>query len=495
MKTHSNGMVIEYDGIQTPTDYDKFSNEIRIGTTNNNAAGSYGIVYSPYFTIKVQNDNEVTPYCANVVQGLSSFAYIKLNENSVTVNVKFYQTISSVKFYCVGNQPTYQTIDSSTISVTLTENKPYTICINNDLYKCLTLFTEKEVNFERGSSNVTIYKPGVHDYSIELKENESVYFAKGVHYIRDIVLNNNTQVYFEDGAYIHCINPSKDKEVPTQDPDWQGQTRFNHLIRGRGLSNVRIYGHGIIDSYDLSFHARLNCHLLECNNVSISDILFNNPSEWCIDIACCQNVNINNVKIFGYRQNSDGICLEDCKNALVENCFARTGDDVFEVKSRYSNCKIEIGNIRFTNCVAWPEKARGLGIISETKRHINDCKWENCIVVSYIPKWMQKLGACVIIGESTGEITNIEFNNIKIFNNVYFPINVTLGEDSTNKVDGVLFKNIYFENEYNLCVQNDSTNGIINNITFDNVYTSSYNVKDNQGSIIKNGAIGTINIA
>ena len=82
--------------------------------------------------------------------------------------------------------------------------------------------------------------------------------------------------------------------------------------------------------------------------------------------------------LLGYRQNSDGICVEDSRAVLVRDCFVRTGDDCFEIKSRYGNCTIPIEDITFDNCNAWPDKARGIGIICETRRDVTDIHFINC---------------------------------------------------------------------------------------------------------------------
>ena len=41
--------------------------------------------------------------------------------------------------------------------------------------------------------------------------------------------------------------------------------------------------------------------------------------------------------------------IEDSRAALIRDCFVRSGDDCFEVKSRYESCRLPIENITFDN--------------------------------------------------------------------------------------------------------------------------------------------------
>lgn len=75
-----------------------------------------------------------------------------------------------------------------------------------------------------------------------------------------------------------------------------------------------------------------------------------------ITVTLSSNVTVRDVIIFGYRQNSDGIAMVDTQHALIEDCFIRSGDDLFEVKSMYSDSPSGGNDIVYRNCVAWADQ-------------------------------------------------------------------------------------------------------------------------------------------
>ncbi|MBQ3814668.1 MAG: hypothetical protein II836_01320 [Clostridia bacterium] len=176
--------------------------------------------------------------------------------------------------------------------------------------------------------------------------------------------------------------------------------------------------------------------------------------------------------LLGYRQNSDGICVEDSRSVLVRDCFVRTGDDCFEIKSRYGNCTIPIEDITFDNCNAWPDKARGIGIICETRRDMTDIHFINCSVGFASATWMEDLGALVVYADGQAQITDVEFRNIEIYRADKYPINVTVGDDATAQIDGLTFSNIrilFSNNKIRVC-NRSKAGGTIDNVQFKNIY-------------------------
>lgn len=74
---------------------------------------------------------------------------------------------------------------------------------------------------------------------------------------------------------------------------------------------------------------------MECKNVLLEGVLFENSPSWNIHPLMCENVIINNIFVRnpGYSQNGDGVDLESCKNALIVNSTFDVGDDAICIKS------------------------------------------------------------------------------------------------------------------------------------------------------------------
>ena len=74
---------------------------------------------------------------------------------------------------------------------------------------------------------------------------------------------------------------------------------------------------------------------IECKNVLLEGVLFENSPAWNIHPLMCENVIIDGiyVKNPSYSQNGDGLDLESCVNSIVVNSTFDVGDDAICIKS------------------------------------------------------------------------------------------------------------------------------------------------------------------
>ncbi len=75
--------------------------------------------------------------------------------------------------------------------------------------------------------------------------------------------------------------------------------------------------------------------LIECKNVLLEGVLFENSPGWNIHPLMCENVIIDSISVRnpGYSQNGDGLDLESCLNSIVINSSFDVGDDAICIKS------------------------------------------------------------------------------------------------------------------------------------------------------------------
>ena len=75
--------------------------------------------------------------------------------------------------------------------------------------------------------------------------------------------------------------------------------------------------------------------LIECKNVLLEGVLFENSPGWNIHPLMCENVIIDGISVKnpGYSQNGDGLDLESCLNSIVVNSSFDVGDDAICIKS------------------------------------------------------------------------------------------------------------------------------------------------------------------
>ncbi|HEU6447207.1 MAG TPA: glycoside hydrolase family 28 protein [Verrucomicrobiae bacterium] len=72
-----------------------------------------------------------------------------------------------------------------------------------------------------------------------------------------------------------------------------------------------------------------------CKKVLLEGVTFENPPNWTINPALCDDVSILNVEVRNspIAQNSDALDLESCRRAVIRDCIFDAGDDGICIKS------------------------------------------------------------------------------------------------------------------------------------------------------------------
>ncbi len=160
---------------------------------------------------------------------------------------------------------------------------------------------------------------------------------------------------------------------------------------------------------------------IECKNVLLQGVLFENSPAWNIHPLMCENVILDNVFVRNpaYAQNGDGLDLESCKNSIIVNSLFDVGDDGICIKSG--------------------KDADGRKRGRPTENVIVD----NC-------KVFQGHGGFVVGSEMSGSVRNILVNNCQ-----FLGTDVGLRFKSTRGRGGVV-ENIYIENISMFDIQTES---------------------------------------
>lgn len=460
-----------FDNITVCEDIDTFIAEVDYADgSHNNEAKDVGMILSPYFSVRL-NETEIPCYAVRTSLGAHSF--VMLDAGTAATFPAELQVLCATDGKEVTVLPTTHGITPTAIDGGVSASIPgegiYTFVIGDNKRQALTVFVRGYAPYTVPDGYEVIrVAPGVHDEKIFFTaEKQVLYFERGLHEMKyNIDFWDNTEVYLEPGAYIMATMPDH-AEDPWMDPDWAGMTRWNALFQGDYVSNVRISGRGIIDLSRLDWHARSAVRFDSSDHITVDGVTLNNSPEWTLYFTQCQDIHVEEILLFGYRQNSDGICMTDCRNALTKNCFARSGDDLFEVKSMYGDCQIPIENIRFEGCQAWPDKARGLGIIAESQRDMRDIHITDCSVGFASAEWMDALGAVVVYLTGKAHVDDVSFANIELYHSAKYPINVTLESGSTAVIENVSFKNIDIRGGKPVRIANNSEAGEIRALWFD----------------------------
>jgi hypothetical protein len=317
----------------------------------------------------------------------------------------------------------------------------FSVEINDSYYNNLLVFAEtcQYEDFDTSMENVIYFKQGTYEVDI-LRINK-----------------DHTILYLEEGAFLN------------------GKIELDHC------NDVTICGYGTIsmENYPLEVRNIYNrcVDAMYCREIRINDITITDSNGWSLRIFGCDEVTIDNVKIFGCRGNSDGIDICGSRNVLVRNVFTRVWDDSLVVKA-FDTGNLE--NVIFKDSILWNDFARPLEVGVELRaEQVKNVRFENIDII-HSPTGYPLMG---IHHGDRAMISEITFENIRIENAPgaqLFDIRITDSVWNKDKEKGGI-KNITFKDiDYignpgmDLLLSNSRLQGFnekirISDIVFDNI--------------------------
>jgi hypothetical protein len=348
---------------------------------------------------------------------LASFACFDM-QGSVRVVVSCPETVRSVKVLpsSAGISPV---IHEGKVTFTLKEPRPLTVEINGDWVHSLHLFANPP--------EPAAPKPG--DPGV-------LYFGPGIHQVSHLVVTNNQTVYLAPGAIVRAgIDPAE----PFSISSYSGLRTYSPTFLLKG-TNITFRGRGILDGTGCTTHAR-NLIQIQGADVRLEGVILRDSSTWNIPIRKSQRVSLHNVKILGYRANSDGIDICNSRQVTVDGCFIRTLDDLIVVKT--DKGQGTAGDILARNCVLWNEVAHALSVGAELRENVDGVRFENCDVIHDKGReWTLRVYHC-----DSATVSNVQFENLRIEESQRL-VSLWIDKASWSRdperghIDGVRFKDI-----------------------------------------------------
>lgn len=313
---------------------------------------------------------------------------------------------------------------------------------------------------------------------------------------------SNKVIYLRKGAYVMAnhkfeIKSDADNQNKSEATD-AGAQAIDHngiglnrfpFISAHNTKNIKVLGYGALDLSHLDRGERRGMVFTYSKNIEVRGVKLINSPEWSFITYRCENVDVKNVDIFGYRTNSDAFDICNSKIVTVDGCFARTGDDLFAAKALNGDANAVSDTITFTNCYAWAAKARAFGLFGESNRSVNNITFRDCYVLMHDATWdKDRIPAIGIVVETVNpdngatKFSNITFENIEIYRNDAAAMNCLIYNGVTNfTIENVQFRNIiYSSNNVLNRVVDYGGEGSGNSIqtTFENVTCNGTKVVD-----------------
>jgi len=365
-------------------------------------------------------------------------------------------------------------------------------------------YFEFELNKE-GSYSFEIgdYHENIHIFFNEPKiydiPNDTLIFKNGNFDLGEIILKDNQTIYIDETAVVYGN------------------------IYAENVSNIKIIGRGIFDNskskeeilfeakqgklqVDVGNAKRKHCMAIRhSRNITIDGVIIRDSLMYTIACLDCEDVSVNNVKIIGnWRYNSDGIDLQNTRNAIITNCFIRTYDDCICIKGE-KECGKNCENTLYDNCVLWCDWGHSFEIGYETcAKEIKNITYKNCVSLRTNFDFIN-IG-CVdyadihnityenIVLEYTGDERKPQFQEqdkeLYLYNNdEFYPETFGLGVfhhfeysvgNEFGKIHDILFKNIKIINGKNIRVhiKGADQEHKVSNITFENIIINGKKIEN-----------------
>ncbi len=366
-------------------------------------------------------------YTAPVLRGgPASFAYFDFS-GSITVSVASPRKIGTVKILptSYGIKPA---VSENSVSFTLRKPANLTIEMNASVERPLHLFANPP----------EAHRPNPNGKDV-------IYFGPGVHEVATLRPKSGQTVYLAGGAILRAGIPPDEK--PTEEKNWRGNKVWAALLETHGGQGVKVRGRGILDLGPLPWHARTAMWFGGSQDVLVEGIIVLDAPAWVVAIHNSKHVIVRNVKQLCARENSDGIDICNSQDVLVEDCFLRNNDDEVCVKTLSPPPAMESKNIVVRRCVVWNDRARGLGITSETRANISNVLFKDCDIIHDFSGGFDCAALAILVSDS-GTMSNIRFEGIRVEDCRNTLVNCWIGADMwghdkiRGHIKGVTFKDI-----------------------------------------------------
>lgn len=366
-------------------------------------------------------------YTAPVLHGgPASFGYFDFS-GSVTVTVNSPRPIASARIL-PSSYGIKTTVSGNKVSFTLGKPANVTLELNDSAERPLHLFANPPETD----------RPDPADPHV-------LYFGPGVHEVATLHPKSGQTVYLAGGAILRAKIPADEK--PVQEKNWRGNKVYATLLQTGGARNVRVRGRGILDLGALPWHARTAMWFENSRDILVEGIVILDAPAWVVAMHNSTGVVVRNVKQICARENSDGIDICNSREVLVEDCFLRNNDDEVCVKTISPPPAPESGNIVVRHCTIWNDRARGLGITSETRADISNVRFEDCDIIHDTSGGYDCAALAVLVSDS-GTMRDIRFEGIRVEDCRNTLIDCWIGADmwghdkTRGRIQGVTFKDI-----------------------------------------------------
>lgn len=190
----------------------------------------------------------------------------------------------------------------------------------------------------------------------------------GRHLVGQLELKSNVELHLEDGCELVGTGVFADYPLKpgTATPSQKDVNGWCALLFAANATNIAVTGRGTVDGrgdlqpartrfpekvHDLDGRAR-NILFASCRGVTVRDVTLRNPAMWNQHYFDCEDVTIENVRVFArVNYNNDGLDIDSCRRVTVRGCDIDSTDDaiVFKTTSPHPCEDVLVENCRLSS--------------------------------------------------------------------------------------------------------------------------------------------------
>ena len=193
-----------------------------------------------------------------------------------------------------------------------------------------------------------------------------------------IHLKSRIDLHFDQGCFLK-FSPDPELYLPPVQTRWGGIELINYspLIYGNGIADVAVTGKGVIAGgpevfqkwrplqkedqerawcmeeqhippgkrvFGDGYHLRPSMiQLINSERILLEDLTLTSAPFWMVHPVYSRDITIRRLKLDSMLVNNDGIDLDSCENALIEDSIFRNGDDAIVIKSGRDQDGLRVG--------------------------------------------------------------------------------------------------------------------------------------------------------
>ncbi len=186
-----------------------------------------------------------------------------------------------------------------------------------------------------------------------------VYFPAGTYLSGTLFFKSGVTLHLAEGSKL-LGSPSL-SDYPSTIPEFRSQADSyteRSLLYGEKVERLGITGKGIIDGQGATFTKSdfktrpFLIRMVQCRDVSVSDITLQNSPMWTQHYLACEDVQIHGIKVRDKdpccTSNHDGLDIDSCQRVLVSDCDIAAEDDGICLKS---SSALPCRDVVISNCI------------------------------------------------------------------------------------------------------------------------------------------------